>query len=195
MRSSGHGAHTLIRSRTDQKILDAVQEILRESGVGGVTMESISARSGVAKTTLYRRYSNRVDLLMAVIAHLSPLAEGSPLLDEPVTRGSLIVVLREIQDAYERLIGISTVGQILSATGDGTMELWRERVFVPRFEMLRNYCERGVEEGALSPDVDYEFITEMIIGGMIMRDGIAGDVPDEWAEDIVECLWPLIGKR
>jgi AcrR family transcriptional regulator len=43
------------RARNDQAILAATRELLEEHGVRGLTIEGVAVRSGVAKTTIYRR--------------------------------------------------------------------------------------------------------------------------------------------
>ena len=49
--------------RTDSKIMHATLEIIIAQGIGAVNIESVARRSGVAKTTIYRRYANTDDLI------------------------------------------------------------------------------------------------------------------------------------
>src|SRR5262245_29686489 len=60
----------------DRAILDAAVEELVERGLAGVSMESIAARAGVAKTTLYRRWKDKVALCLEAVGRTkAPLAE------------------------------------------------------------------------------------------------------------------------
>ena len=43
---------------TDKKITAATLALLREGGPQRVSIEAVSAASGVAKTSIYRRYAN-----------------------------------------------------------------------------------------------------------------------------------------
>ena len=52
----------VLRSR--RAVLQAAQELVAEDGVRGVTIEAVSARSGVAKTTIYRQWRDCNDLLV-----------------------------------------------------------------------------------------------------------------------------------
>jgi AcrR family transcriptional regulator len=45
-------------------VLHAVDDLLVERGLGGVTVEGIAARAGVAKQTIYRWWPSKVDLLI-----------------------------------------------------------------------------------------------------------------------------------
>src|SRR3954471_21817841 len=67
----------IVRSRTT--VMNATVELLFERGYGGTTVDEISRRSGVAKTTIYRHWPTRTDLLREACATI-----GTPL-DRPDT--------------------------------------------------------------------------------------------------------------
>jgi AcrR family transcriptional regulator len=46
----------------EQAIVDAAWQELTERGWAGFTVEGVAARSGAAKTVIYRRWRNRVHL-------------------------------------------------------------------------------------------------------------------------------------
>ncbi|MDH6116307.1 TetR/AcrR family transcriptional regulator [Kitasatospora sp. GAS204B] len=54
----------------DQAILDATREALAELGWGGLTMGHVAIRAGVAKTTLYRRWPSKNELVVDAVASL-----------------------------------------------------------------------------------------------------------------------------
>src|SRR5206468_349612 len=54
-------------ARTEKAILDATRELLAEGGVHQLTVEGVAARSGVAKTTIYRRWRSKDELALAVL--------------------------------------------------------------------------------------------------------------------------------
>ena len=54
-----------LREQTDHKIMKATLAIVISDGVGAVTIEEVARRSGVAKTTIYRRYKNADDCCAA----------------------------------------------------------------------------------------------------------------------------------
>ena len=55
------------RKTVDDRIVAATTEILRDRGPLAVTVEAVAAASGVAKTTIYRRYEDRDALVRAAI--------------------------------------------------------------------------------------------------------------------------------
>lgn len=46
-------------------VLDAVVDLVAESGMAALTMDAVAARAGVSKPAMYRRWSTRQDLVLA----------------------------------------------------------------------------------------------------------------------------------
>ena len=57
-------------AETDRAILDATRAALVDLGWGKLTMGDVAARAGVAKTTLYRRWANKNELVVDAVAVL-----------------------------------------------------------------------------------------------------------------------------
>jgi AcrR family transcriptional regulator len=71
------------RRDVDDGIAESTLYLLRTGGPRAVTVEAVTARSGIAKTTIYRRYRHRQDMLVAALSRLiSPeplsLRAGTP---------------------------------------------------------------------------------------------------------------------
>lgn len=64
------------------RLLDAAQAVFIEEGYARATMEAIAAAAGASRKTLYARYSNKEEMLGAVIQRL--LATALPRAQEPV---------------------------------------------------------------------------------------------------------------
>src|SRR5882762_5750846 len=52
------------QTKTGERVLSAAGRILRRQGYSRLTMERVAAESGVAKTTLYRRWPTKAALCM-----------------------------------------------------------------------------------------------------------------------------------
>jgi len=179
------------RPAFDQRIGAAVLSIVRDKGLDAVTIESVTARSGVAKTTIYRRYSDRFELLAGVLGQLSPLLGGRSF---DLTKEGFVALLRDVQGIFERLFGLAAVGRILASDANLSRQ-WQDKVIAPQIDGLQQFLAQGVREGLLAPEVDYDRIVDMIIGGMLVSNARRGELPHEWAEQVVNTLWPLIHRR
>ena len=57
--------------RSKEAVLASTHALLSEGGIGGVSMDEVSRRSGVSKTTIYRHWPSRSALLLAACATMS----------------------------------------------------------------------------------------------------------------------------
>ncbi|HEX7135931.1 MAG TPA: TetR/AcrR family transcriptional regulator [Iamia sp.] len=62
-------------ARTQKAVLDAATDLLVEGGPAALTMDAVVARSGVAKSTLYRHWETRDALVAAVFDSCAPAME------------------------------------------------------------------------------------------------------------------------
>ena len=60
--------------QTRRIVLGAAVEVIAERGFGGATIDSIAQRCGVARSTIYRHWPDRMELLLeAVNARVGPV--------------------------------------------------------------------------------------------------------------------------
>jgi Tetracyclin repressor-like, C-terminal domain/Bacterial regulatory proteins, tetR family len=72
-------------TEADEAILEAATDAFIELGWDGLTIEGVATRAGVGKTTIYRRYSCRLDLLLAA-AYTKFVAERRASSTVPIER-------------------------------------------------------------------------------------------------------------
>src|SRR5688500_17055204 len=65
------------REGAGDEILAVTLAMLRESGYGALTVDTVAELSGVAKTTLYRRWPSKSALVAAAIAPLTNESEAN----------------------------------------------------------------------------------------------------------------------
>src|SRR5690606_6245042 len=63
-------------SQVDAAIIAAALELFAESGYEALTIEAVAEAAGVAKSTAYRRYAGKAQLVLAAIDGADP---GSPV--------------------------------------------------------------------------------------------------------------------
>src|SRR5258707_9557057 len=64
--------------QAEQAIIDATLDLFAEQGFEGVCVEAVAARAGVGKATIYRRWPNKEELLLAALGSMkSPIPELS----------------------------------------------------------------------------------------------------------------------
>jgi len=144
-----------------QAILDATLRMLGTQGVAGTTIEGVAADAGVGKTTIYRRWPTKTDLILAAISDLVP--PGDP--PDTGTMAGDMAALAETQQ--RRLVGSGLSGIVprVLAESMSNPELHQDfvdRVVNPFRELLRLFIERGIERGELRPDLEVEPLVDLL---------------------------------
>ncbi len=94
---AGQAAERQARGKArEQAILAAVTGLLGEAGYEAMTMDAVAARAHASKTTIYRRWPGKADLVRAAVdARIAGrVLSGS---DTGSTRGDLLAVLRSVR--------------------------------------------------------------------------------------------------
>lgn len=88
-------------ARNRRRLLDAARALVAEHGAGQVTMEAVAAAAEVGKGTVFRRFGDRVGLMVALLDHTErenqdafmfgppPLGPGAPPVERLVAFGHL----------------------------------------------------------------------------------------------------------
>ena len=174
----------------DRAILDTTIRLLADQGYDAMSIEGVAAAAGVGKTTIYRRYPNKRDL---VIAALSATATAIPNpADSGSTRDDLLALIADTLEVMRRTgVGFSMAGTLLVKERDEPMllQLFRERVIRPRFELGVRLLRRGILRGELRPDIEPEVVLPILIGSTFARHltGFAEDAT--WLTSMVDTVW------
>jgi len=157
--------------RSKQAILDATRELLADEGdVGALTVEAVAARSGVAKTTIYRRWRDKWELALDAV-----MIDMLPGFADPVDVGNTRKELITFVDGAMRNLSALPSGPAMQglasqiATDPELGRVYREQVVEPRREQLRPVVERGIARGDLRPDTDVRLVHELMVGPIFYR--------------------------
>jgi len=163
------------RSSTGDAILKATREILGQSGVHGLTVEGVAARSGVAKSTIYRRWRSKEDLALAAL--LDVIEQEPPVRHVGNTRTALSAYIgRLIANLNSKLYGRVIRGLISDLGIDRELARgFRERVLARRVAAVRELLQRGIERGELRGDLDLEIAVDLLLGPIYYRLLISGE--------------------
>ncbi len=97
-------------ARTRHAVLTTAREVLLDEGWEGVTLGRVAERSGYARTTLYRHWPQRLDLLRDLIREEARLAHTTPMGD---LRDDLVAEL----EAFRVAVTSTGLGRVMIAIG------------------------------------------------------------------------------
>ena len=155
-------------AEAEQAILDATLRMLGTQGVAGTTIEGVAADAGVGKTTIYRRWPTKTDLILAAISAIVPAGD-------PPDTGSMAGDMAALAETQRRRLAGSRLSGIVPRVLAESMsdpELHQDfvdRVVEPFRAMLRLFIERGIDRGELRPDLEVEPLVDLLHAMPIYR--------------------------
>lgn len=161
-------------ARTDRKIRAGGLKLLREAGPGKVTIEAVAALTGVAKTSIYRRYNNSTELLEGILEHVQVTVPA--VLDEDNWEHSLTIAL----EALLQDIGQGVVLTLLQEPESVTAEVLRRKVVSPRVDILRDLLIRHMRRGRIREVPDPDVLLDLILGASYAHVARYGGLDDTW---------------
>jgi AcrR family transcriptional regulator len=173
--------------QAEQAIIEATLDLFGEQGFEGVCVEAVAARAGVGKATIYRRWPNKEELLLAALGSMkSPIPEPTGSVRDDLV-AHLAVMCADKADPrkarrYALLLGEGQKYPRLMAR-------YKESVIGPRHQAIRDIIGRGIASGELRPDTDVEIALLALTGTVLAKEKAAdGSLNDEFAARIVDEL-------
>ncbi|MDN6017622.1 MAG: TetR/AcrR family transcriptional regulator, partial [Bifidobacterium mongoliense] len=142
------------RAASDRRILQAMLDIIASQGIGAVSIEEVSRRSGIAKTTIYRRYRNTEDMLRGM--HAFQLTDTDELDDLEPSLDNFALLLERLIARFSSEIGIKAVGVLLSS-GNAHLNRLVQQAVRPERDRIAAFLKRGTQAGLLRRGLDIRF--------------------------------------
>ncbi|WP_007513001.1 TetR/AcrR family transcriptional regulator [Pseudofrankia saprophytica] len=178
----------------EEALLEAAWDELAENGYASFTMDAVVQRAGTSRPVLYRRWSDRHELVRAAVTRALTRAH----LDMPDTgslRGDVLALMREINATRVQLATVLSVhlAGYYQETGTSPADL-RELVAAGRENSIDILFTRAAARGEIKPEhltrrlkalpfdlLRYEFLMTLTA------------VPDQTLEEIVDTIFlPLV---
>ncbi len=177
----------------DRAILDSAIALLLERGFAEVTIESIAARAGVGKTTVYRRWPSKADLIVhAFFETVTPNVHFQDSGDIRADfRRQMRLVVRELAGPNGRVLATLLAYMQIDA---GLGEVFRTRWLAVRRAEGRLAILRGIERGVLPSDTDPDFVLDALYSPLHFR-LLAGHGPlsTVFSDGLVELVFDGLG--
>ena len=163
--------------RIDEQITAAALRVLADVGFERFSVEQVAAQAGVAKTTLYRRFPCRDDLVVGALLRMNDA------LPEPPPPGPVRDRLVRVLAGIRQRTASSTTGRVFirvvteGHTQPGLAAVIQVRILEPRRQVLRDVIADGVASGELHADLDPGTVIPVLVGPMLylgMWDGLPG---------------------
>jgi len=166
-------------------VLHAADDLLVERGFGGVTIEGIAARAGVAKQTIYRWWSSKVDILLDTL-----IDDASRQLAIPDAGPAVEAVRQHLRGLARFLTGDAAGKVLLALIGEAQHDpvmarTFHERYLDPRRQEELAILERGIASGELPAGLDAGAALDALCGPVFYRALTGAEIPESFIDGLV----------
>lgn len=177
----------------EQAIFQAVLDLLRVFGYGGVTMERVAACAHTGKAALYRRWPHKDDLIVDAIVHMLPSLDQPP--DHGNVRDDLLELLRHMAALANSPVGCAFQNLMTEIErNDSFARLFKERVKQPHRRLWSEVLQRAVDRGELRPEAARQLVADVGPALLVQRCLTEGPpIPDEFVVAVLDdVIMPLL---
>ena len=179
------------QAEVDVKLEAAVLSLLRSGGPAAVNMEAVAAESGVAKTTIYRRYANRGELLRTVLDNAfeapGPVPDGT-------VREKIRFALDRAWRQMDHVLGPGGLAALVMNADPEFTDVFRDTLR-PYDEALASRIREDSEAGLLRDDVDADGVVSLFLGAYLGELVRRGRVGEDWMDRCLDMIWTILVPR
>ncbi len=152
-------------------------------------MESVASGAGTTVPSVRRRYRTKSALATAVIDSLRVVTLPEPT---AVPRADALAILTNFHSNLKRRHALALLGSILAEEDrhPHLLHHFRECLVQPRRAQLRHALTRGASTGEFPASLDLDATVSLLIGSFYARHLSDGEIPDDWAERVLNTVWP-----
>ena len=172
-------------ARTRAAVLEAARKLLVDEGADAVTALRVSEETGIARTTIYRHWPDREDLLRDTLAAEEPELPLPPTGD---TRSDLIAILTHMGEQLGRRRGARMMAVAVDRSGLRGEAGGPHRDMVRRrMDPLRKVIAAGIDGGDLPGGLDMDSAVASLAGPPFFRAVFLRQEPSrEFVTDVVD---------
>lgn len=174
-------------ARVREAVLRAALLELSDTGWDSMSVERIAERSGIHKTTIYRRWGSADRV--ALEALLERGSEGIPIPDTGDVRLDLIALGRSIAESISEPIGRSVSAAAIGASDSSSIRAIADAFWSERFEQAGSIVTKAIDRDQLPAATPPDRIIEGVAAPVWFRVMVSRlPVTDLWLSEVVDSI-------
>jgi AcrR family transcriptional regulator len=152
--------------RSHQAMLQATLELLAEVGFDAMSIDGISARAGIGKTTIYRRYATKAELVADAI---ESIRAEVVIPDTGNLQGDIDALIQNAAQITLNPLGRQTVATIVSSAASNAQfaQIYWTKYLQPRRKTFAIVVERAKGRNEISTDLDADLVFDTMSAIML----------------------------
>jgi AcrR family transcriptional regulator len=175
----------VLRGDITVAIRNAVMSELAEVGYGRLSIEAVARRAGVGKTAIYRRWSNKLEMVLEIVSDVA--GRAVPLPDTGSFAGDLQLILMIVGKALQHQIASQIIPDLMAeaARNPQIAETLHTALRTHQQAVGDKLVGQAVERGELPPTADPELAVDLMLGPLYWRLVVARTpISDDYLEKL-----------
>jgi AcrR family transcriptional regulator len=160
-------------------IRNAVMQELADVGYGRLSIEAVARRAGVGKTAIYRRWSNKLEMVLEIVSDVA--GRAVPLPDTGSLAGDLRLLMMIVSKALQHRIASQIIPDLMAEASRNPQiaETLQRALRTHQQAVGDKLVGQAVARGELPPGADPEMAVDLILGPLYWRLAVARTPIDE----------------
>lgn len=153
-------------AKSHQAILQATLELLAEVGFERMSIDAIATRAGVGKTTIYRRYKSKEELVADAI---ESFREEIVIPNTGTLWGDIDTLIESAAQITLSPLGRQTVATIVSSASSNPQfaQVYWTKYLQPRRQAFAVVIERAKARNEIQTNLDSDLVFDLMSGIML----------------------------
>ncbi|GAB1644753.1 TetR/AcrR family transcriptional regulator [Krasilnikovia sp. MM14-A1259] len=163
----------VLRGDITVAIRNAVMKELAEVGYGRLSIEAVARRAGVGKTAIYRRWSNKLEMVLEIVSDVAERAV--PLPDTGTFAGDLRLLLMIASKALQHRMASQIIPDLMAeaARNPQIAETLQRALHTHQHAVGDKLVGQAIARGELPADADPDVAVDLILGPLYWRVAVA----------------------
>jgi AcrR family transcriptional regulator len=163
----------ILRVDITAAIRNAVMHELAEVGYGRLSIEAVARRAGVGKTAVYRRWSNKLEMVLEIVSDVA--GRAVPLPDTGSFAGDLRLLTMIVSKALRHRIASQIIPDLMAeaARNPQIAETLQRALSTHQHAVGDKLVGQAIARGELPPEADPELAVDLILGPLYWRLAVA----------------------
>lgn len=149
------------------KVLSATLEDLAKHGFHGLSVPDVAERAGLNKTSVYRRWPTKTDLVQAALAQAMGHHEAAPDTGDLIT--DMLASTKGAAAWADSTVGRGVMRTLLADAGTPEVKALTASMFRAQPKGPHEIFKRAQTRGQLGRDADVEMALTVIAGAIVQR--------------------------
>ena len=179
----------MLRNDITVAIRNAVMSELAEVGYGRLSIEAVARRAGVGKTAIYRRWSNKLEMVLEIITDVA--GRKVPVPDTGTFAGDLDLLMMIVSRALQHRVASQIIPDLMAEASRNPQiaETLQRALRTHQQAVGDKLVGQAVARGELPPGADPEMAVDLILGPLYWRLAVSRNpISDEYLEKLTAAI-------